>query len=332
MITAKNYSLLKHNTFGIDVKADFFIEYDTVEQLHAILSSDMVRNNRMLHIGAGSNLLFTGDFHGVVLHSAIRFCDVSESEGDEVIVRVGAGVVWDDFCGWMADRGLWGIENLSHIPGEVGASAVQNIGAYGVEACDAIHSVEALDVMTGEERIFTDYGYRHSIFKTDLKDRYIVTAVSYKLTKSPRPRLEYAGLNALFSENEELTPMKIRTAIIGVRRDKLPEPSEIGSAGSFFKNPVIDSQKFNELHALYPSMPHYVLPNGEFKIPAAWFIDQCGLKGVEHGRAGVYAKQPLVLVNLGGASPDDITGLARMVQNSVRERFGVDIYPEVNYI
>lgn len=329
-----NYSLLTHNTFGINVITDKFIEYSTVDELQDILGRDIVGNRPFLHIGKGSNLLFLSDFKGIVFHSAIKFIEYHEEDDDIVSARVGAGVVWDDFCEDVARHGLWGSENLSHIPGEVGAAAVQNIGAYGVEAADIITEVETIERATGNSRKFSctecKYGYRESIFKSDLKDRYIVTAVKFRLSKTATPRLNYAGLRDL-GGLENLTPMKIRETVTAIRKQKLPEPEEFGSAGSFFKNPVVGKEQFDGLKGQHPDMPYY--PAGEeYKIPAAWLIDQCGFKGKILGGAQIYPQQPLVIINLNNATAGEIASLAEETAEAVRQRFGIQIYPEVNYI
>lgn len=231
---------------------------------------------------------------------------------------------------------MWGIENLSGIPGEVGASAVQNIGAYGVEACNAIAEVEVLDRNDLTSRLIPaaecDYGYRHSRFKTEWADRYFITAVKYRLHTTPHPQLDYAGLSALKDKSEALTPLQIRQHITGIRSGKLPDPAVIGSAGSFFKNPVIDTAQYRQLLSEYPSMPHYSAPDNMVKIPAAWLIDQCGMKGFSVGNAQVYDKQPLVIVNNGHATASDITTLATKIQQKVAEKFNITIHPEVIYI
>lgn len=329
-----HYSLLSHNTLGINVSADTFVEYSTIGELKKFLTSDEAQSRRIFHIGGGSNLLFISDFKGVILHSAIKFIEYDEVDDTTVFARVGSGVVWDDFCDDVARRGLWGCENLSHIPGEVGASAVQNIGAYGVEAKDIIVEVETVEIASGESRIFSceecGYGYRESIFKAGLQGKYIVTAVKFRLSKQAAPRLNYTGLRDL-SGRKELTPMKIRETVTEIRKQKLPEPEEFGSAGSFFKNPVVEKNLFDSLIARYPDMPHY--PTGErYKIPAAWLIDQCGLKGKTLGGAQIYPLQPLVIINRYNATAEDIVALAEETASAVRERFGVLISPEVNYI
>lgn len=330
-----DYSLLAHNTFGIEARTRYFAEYQTVDELRQLVNADICRNNRVLHIGSGSNLLFVKDFDGVILHSAVRFMEYSDGSSDDVTARIGSGVVWDDFCADAARRGLWGVENLASIPGEAGSSAVQNVGAYGVEACDVIEAVEVFDRKDCTIRIIPaadcDYGYRHSRFKTDWKERYFVTAVRFRLSRTPRPRLGYAGLDVLTAETA-LTPERVRLFVSDIRRKKLPDPDETGSAGSFFKNPVIGKDRYLSLLAAHPSMPHYPVSDGMVKVPAAWLIEQCGLKGRRIGGAQVYGRQPLVIVNAGNATSADIVGLADMVRQEVYSRFGIDITPEVNYI
>lgn len=336
MKSYSNYSLLAHNTFGISAKANRFIEYDTVGELMDVLRSEAHRYSRILHIGSGSNLLFTSDFDGLVLYSQIKFIYYTDCGNGVFIARVGSGVVWDDFCADVAHRGLWGVENLSFIPGQVGASAVQNIGAYGVEVADVIERVEVIDRVDCSSLVIDardcDYGYRYSRFKTEWRERFIVTAVHFRLTSFPTPKLGYAGLNDLKNNSELLSPQIIRDKVTQIRKDKLPDPAEIGSAGSFFKNPVVDVAVYNALTADFDVVPHFALPDGKVKIPAAWLIERCGLKGKTVGGAQVYCKQPLVIVNTGGASADDVVRLADLVKNSVAERFGICIEPEVNYI
>lgn len=334
----KDYSLLIHNTFGMDVKAERYVEYDNEEELCALIPT---LQGKVLHIGGGSNLLFTGNFDGTILHSAIGGIEiVEEVEGeDELLVRVGAGVVWDDFVAWAVEQGLGGVENLSIIPGEVGASAVQNIGAYGVEAKDVIVMVEAIDMTNGKKRIFANeecaYAYRQSIFKRELKGQYAITYVTYRLQKTPVLKLEYGNLLAVLGgtlkEGECPSIKQVRQAIIDIRNAKLPDPKVQGNAGSFFMNPVVSREKFLSIQKDYPQMPFYEVEDG-VKIPAGWMIDQCGWKGKALGRAAVHDKQALVLVNLGGATSDEILTLCNTVCKDVKEKFGVDIRPEVNFI
>lgn len=326
-----NYSLLNHNTFGMDVEAKRFVEYDSEEELIGLLPS---LESKYLHIGGGSNLLFRGNFDGTILHSVIKGIEIQENCGEYVLVRVGAGVVWDDFVAWTVERGWGGIENLSLIPGEVGASAVQNIGAYGVEAKDVIVQVKAIHLKTGEKRSFvTDeccYAYRQSIFKNELKGQYAITYVTYKLKVRPTLKLSYGNMKALL-EKKNVTVSDVRQFIIDTRNAKLPDPKVQGNAGSFFMNPVVSRDKFQEIQKDYPQMPYYEVENG-VKIPAGWMIEQCGWKGKSLGKAGVHEKQALVLVNLGGASSEEIVTLYNAVCKDVKETFGIDIHPEVNFI
>ena len=310
--------------------------------------SNPIRNTAPLkHIGGGSNLLFTGDFPGTVLHSAIRHIEVISDSDDEVLVRVGAGVEFDKLCEWAAERSLWGPENLSHIPGEAGAAAVQNIGAYGVEAKDIIREVRAFDLVSRRFLTFSveecNYGYRDSFFKSpEGKDRYIITGIVFAFRRNGSPILEYGNLReTLLSRCPCPTPSDVREAIISIRRTKLPEVGEIGSAGSFFKNPVVSQEVFGNVVRVSgrdeASVPHYPVPGpgGEpwVKIPAAWLIDQCGWKGAVRGGAGVWPSQPLVIINASGeASPEEILALEECIRMSVSDRFGIVLSPEVEHI
>ena len=331
-----HYSLREHNTFGLEAKAKQFISYHTIDELVEVLAS--LRNNgeQILHIGGGSNLLFTRDFEGTILHSEIKFIEEVSRNDQHIFFRVGSGVVWDDFCAQMAQDNYYGTENLSYIPGEVGASAIQNIGAYGVEVASIIHEVETIAVATGQPRVFQvqqcEYGYRDSIFKNGLKGEYIVTAVVFRLSLIPVVHLDYGPLREFNSLGKSLTVQAIRDAVIDIRRSKLPEPKETGSAGSFFKNPVIPVEVYQAIAAAYTDVPHYVISEDEIKIPAAWLIEQCGWKGKRHGGAGVYEKQPLILVNLGHATANDIMELASLIQQRVFKKFHIQLEPEVNYI
>lgn len=332
----ENISLLSYNTFGIDAKADYFIEYNSVEELQTALQSEIVKSNRLLHIGGGSNLLFMKDFKGVILHSAINFIKKVSEDADTVMLEAGAVVNWDDFVAYTVENGWGGVENLSLIPGEVGASAVQNIGAYGVEVQDVIVEVNAVEIETGEPKTFSvedcQYGYRESIFKKELKGKYIITSVVFKLQKQPEFKLNYQHLEAEVLKNGDINLQNIRQTIIAVRESKLPDPKIFGNAGSFFMNPVISKAHFNELLAQYPQMPHYFVSETEEKVPAGWLIDQCGWKGKQIGNAGVHDKQALVLVNKGGATGAEIVYLAEQIQASVKSKFGIELRAEVNYI
>lgn len=332
-----NCSLLPYNTFGMDVKASRFVEYASVEELRGLWNAEREAVARALHIGGGSNLLFASDYEGLILHSAIKGYTVVKETEEEVEVRVGAGEVWDDFVAYTVANGWYGAENLSLIPGEVGASAVQNIGAYGVEAKDLIVSVDTFGLETGEERRFMReecrYAYRESVFKQELKGKYAVTFVTYRLKKHPVFHLEYGNIRAeLEKQGCQVDLENVRRIIIAIRQTKLPDPKVLGNAGSFFMNPVVPKMQFEALLAQYPDMPHYPVDEAHVKIPAGWMIDRCGWKGKRVGHAGVHEKQALVLVNCGGATGKEVMHLAEEIVASVRERFGVTIRPEVNYI
>lgn len=330
----ENYDLSNQNTFRMKVKAALYIEYDNVEELQSLDLKALPQP--VFHMGAGSNLLFTKDFPGTILHSNIKFIKYVDMGLDEVLLTVGSGVVFDDLIANVAGNGLWGMENLSLIPGEVGASAVQNIGAYGVEAKDVISGVVCLDTKDWTKTVFKvgecAYGYRDSRFKHE-RGRYIITSVLFRVTRKYSPKLDYGGVKAALEgrDLQALTPMDVRNAIIGIRNAKLPDPAQIGSAGSFFKNPVISREHFEKFAT--PETPHYDLPDGTVKVPAAWLIDQCGFRGKVLGGAQVYEKQPLVIVNASGsASPEDVLTLENQIIAAVQERYEITLHPEVDHI
>lgn len=331
-----HYSLLAHNTFGIDAKCRRFVEYASVEEAQKVVNSLSESDKPLMIIGGGSNLLLTQDYPGTVLHSAIKGMDVVDEDAEYVYLKCGSGEVFDDMVAYAVAHGYYGAENLSIIPGEVGASAVQNIGAYGVEAKDIIYKVETVEIATGEVKLFdnTDcqYSYRQSRFKHEWRDKYLVTHVTYRLSKTFNPDMEYGNIrNSLEAKGiMQPTALQLRDAIIEIRNAKLPNPKIQGNAGSFFMNPIVDRKKYEELIVLYPNMPHYTIDENHEKIPAGWMIDQCGWKGKSLGRAGVHDKQALVLVNRGGATGEDIIQLYKTIQKDVKAKFGIDIYPEVN--
>ena len=332
----ENYSLLKHNTFGMDVRAALFVEYDTVDELRAFLQTgDLNRYERYLHIGGGSNLLFAGNYEGVVMHSAMRTLEVVEDADDHLLVRVGSGYVWDDFVAYCVRQGWAGVENLSAIPGEVGASAVQNIGAYGVEVKDVIVSVEAM-ALDGTNRTFTNeechYGYRDSIFKRELRGKYIITHVVYRLKKAPTYRLDYGDLRTRVEASGEPTLQAVRDAVTAIRDSKLPDPKVLGNAGSFFTNPVVLRSQYEALKEQYPNIPSYPIDEEHVKVPAGWLIDSAGWKGRALGRAAVHDRQALVLVNLGGATGQEVMTLAERICEDIYNKYGIRITPEVNFI
>lgn len=332
-----NCPMVGKNTFGMDVKADRWIEYSSQEELCELLLHKERWSFPLLHIGAGSNLLFSGDFKGTVLHSGIKGIELVAEDENCVWVRVGAGVVWDDFVAYAVDHEWYGAENLSYIPGEVGASAVQNIGAYGAEAKDLIDTVETVEIATAKVKVFRNeecgYAYRESVFKKDLKGKFVVTHVTYKLSKHPVFNLEYGNIRTrLEKTGKEVSLRLVRDVIIEVRKEKLPDPAVQGNAGSFFMNPVIAKEQYQELLVKYPDMPHYVVDENRVKVPAGWLIERSGWKGKALGRAAVHDKQALVLVNLGGASGREVMDLAKAVVDTVRDLFGIELHPEVNFI
>ena len=336
-----DYNLLGHNTFGINAKCSRFLEYASTEEAQKVCC--LLREEKelpLLIIGAGSNLLLTGDFKGVVVHSAIKGYEVQAApDDDHVLLRVGSGEVWDDIVALCVEKGYQGAENLSLIPGEVGASAVQNIGAYGCEASHIIYKVEAVELSSGRKfEMMADecqYGYRQSRFKTEWKNRFLITHVTYKLAKKAGTlNTAYGNIRAELERRNiaEPTLEQLREVIIDIRKNKLPDPKEQGNAGSFFMNPVVGRAQFEKLLAQYPDMPHYFIDEAHEKIPAGWLIEQCGWKGRSLGPAGVHDRQALVLVNRGGATGNDIVTLCEQVRKDVRERFDIQIFPEVNII
>lgn len=333
----ENYSLQERHTFHLPVKTRYYIEYDTVNELCAFIKENsLFREYSCYHIGGGSNLLFLQDYRGIILHSAIRFIECVGEDEDTVLLRVGSGVVWDDFVKYCVENNWGGVENLSLIPGEVGASAVQNIGAYGVEVKDVIEKVETIDMQNGESRTFTNaecaYAYRDSIFKKELRGRYIVSAVQYRLQKNAGYHLDYGNLREAVERYTHPTLADVRKVVIEIRQSKLPDPDVIGNAGSFFKNPVVSIEHYKSLKERFPDMPHYPVDESNVKLPAGWLIDRAGWRGKVHGGAGVYEKQSLVLVNRGEATIGDITELAEKICHSIKEKYDIDLYPEVIYI
>ncbi|MBF1519225.1 MAG: UDP-N-acetylmuramate dehydrogenase [Prevotella pallens] len=332
MIDQKNYSLLRHNTFGIDAKCKRFIEYSSVEEAQQVAGMITGADQPLLILGGGSNLLLTGDYNGTVLHSGIRFLE----QTDECHVRCGSGFIWDDVVDYCVANNLYGAENLSIIPGEVGASAVQNIGAYGAEAKDLIECVEAVEIETGQICRFTNtecaYSYRQSKFKHAWKNRFLITAVTYKLSKTYNPKLDYGNIRVALAAKgiDNPTAMQLRETIIDIRNAKLPDPKVLGNAGSFFMNPVVSTHKYNQLAQQYVGMPHYTIDSEYEKIPAGWLIEQCGWKGKALGKAAVHNKQALVLVNCGGATGSEVVQLYKTIQHDVKQKFDIEIKPEVN--
>lgn len=333
MIDLKNYNLKTHNTFGIDAKCSRFLEYESVAEAQEVAKILHESSIPYIIIGGGSNLLLTKDYEGIVVHSA---CKGVERRGNSLIC--GSGEVWDDIVAKSIAMQLYGAENLSLIPGDVGASAVQNIGAYGSEVKDLIRKIKAVEISTGTVREFNhtecEYGYRQSRFKHEWKNRFLIISVEYELSEAFQPRLDYGNIRAELERRNitEPTAQQLRDTIIDIRNAKLPDPKVMGNAGSFFMNPIVSREKYEQLAEQYVGMPHYEIDADNVKIPAGWMIDQCGWKGKSLGRAGVHDKQALVLVNRGGATGAEIVALCEAIQKDVKAKFDIDIHPEVNII
>jgi UDP-N-acetylmuramate dehydrogenase len=340
----QNKPLKSLNTFGLEVSAKYFTEISSVTAFRELLADKIFKHNPHMILGGGSNILFTKNFDGLVVKNSISGIEIVSETETHVIVKAMAGTGWHQFVLWCIEKNYAGIENLSLIPGLVGAAPMQNIGAYGVEIKDVFHKLEALNINTGEEVTFhlgdCEFGYRESVFKNKYKNQFLITSLSLRLTKLNsaqavyRFKTDYGDVKATLAEMGayDLTVKAVSDAIIKIRSSKLPDPKVIGNAGSFFKNPVVPKQSFDNLVLQYPVMPSYLQPDGTVKIPAGWLIEQCGWKGKVVGQTGSHAKQALVLVNYGNASGDEIWKLAMDIQQSVRGKFGIEIQPEVNVI
>lgn len=333
----ENISLKPYNTFGIDNTARFFVIVESVDQLTEAIQWANLQKVNVLILGGGSNILLTQDQHALVIKIEIGGIEVVREDEDYVWVEVGAGIIWHEFVLTTIECNWAGIENLSLIPGTVGASPMQNIGAYGVEIKDVFYSLKALNIETLELEEFKAegcaFGYRESIFKHELKGKYVISSVIYRLGKKPDFHTDYGAIRETLEASGivELTIKAISDAVIQIRQSKLPDPKEIGNAGSFFKNPTISTRQYSKLKQEHPSIPGYPLPDG-VKVPAAWLIEQCGWKGRRFGNIGVHSKQPLVLVNYGQGKGIEIKDLAEKIQKSVWEKFNVSIQPEVNFL
>jgi UDP-N-acetylmuramate dehydrogenase len=336
VIVQENVSVGKYNTFGIDQKADYLAEIKSREELQELLLDNKFRPLPKLILGGGSNILFSKDYNGLVVINKILGVKKVEENQDFVWLKVGSGVVWQDLVEYCVTKNYGGIENLSLIPGTVGASPVQNIGAYGVEAKETIQK-EIVWIETGKVEILTNeqckFAYRDSIFKHELKNLVVIISVTFKLKKNPDSfNLEYGDIQKTLAEMQITTPSveSISKAVIHIRQSKLPDPTITPNAGSFFKNPEIDAQKFMELQKLYPNIKGFSLSNGKFKVPAGWLIESCGLKGFRNGNVGIHPKQALVIVNYGGGNGKEILDLAKKVQLEVEKKFGILLEMEVN--
>ncbi len=338
MLIEENFSLKPHNTFGLDVIANLKASIEQTEDLEELFKSDKYRTVKKMVLGGGSNVLFTRNFLGMVLKMEIQGVEVMEEGDDSILVSFGAGENWHQCVLWAVEKGYGGIENLSLIPGTIGAAPMQNIGAYGVELKEVFHSLEAYEIKTGKMvRFFNEdckFGYRYSVFKGAQRDKYIITKVNLRLSKKPSFNISYGAIKETLESMgvEELSLKSVSQAVINIRQSKLPDPAQIGNAGSFFKNPVVENGYFDSLRAAFEEIPGYRL-NEEFtKVPAAWLIDQCGWKGKRLGNVGVHDKQALVLVNHGGGKGKEIINLSMDIQKSVQGTFGIQLDTEVNII
>lgn len=336
----RDISLKPFNTFGIDVKAALFVEINSLDELQEVLGQKELVHMPKLILGGGSNILFTNDFSGIVLKMQIKGITVTQEEDEYVYVQAGAGENWHQLVMHCIRKGYGGLENLSLIPGTVGAAPMQNIGAYGVEIKDVFHVLKAVEISTGLSRSFTkeqcEFDYRYSIFKDKkkAKDQYIITHVTLRLHKHPSLNTSYGDIQKTLDEMGVKKPSikSVSEAVIKIRQSKLPDPSLLGNAGSFFKNPVVTKLMFEKLKKEYPFIPGYEQPNDLVKVPAGWLIEQCGWKGKVIGNIGVHKNQALVLVNYGNGKGEELRKLAFDIQSSVIEKFGVELMPEVNII
>lgn len=333
----KDISLKNYNTFGIDAKAKFFCEINSIAELKQALELKGYPN--LFVLGGGSNMLITKDLENLVLHINLKGIEVVSENKDEAIIKVSAGENWHNMVLWTLDRDYGGLENLSLIPGNTGTAPIQNIGAYGVELKDTFVCCEAMEIASRKLKTFTkeecQFGYRDSYFKNEGLGKYIITSVSFKLTKrNHNLNVDYGAIVSELQHNGITKPgiKDVSNAVIAIRKSKLPDPKELGNSGSFFKNPVVDRQQFDNFTKLNPTAPFYKVSENEFKIPAGWLIEQCGYKGKRFGDAGVHKNQALVLVNYGNASGADIIELAEKIIESVSQNFGITISPEVNII
>jgi len=334
---SENYSLIRHNTFGIDARAKFFFEFTELDDLMVFLNSnESLKEEKLIVTGEGSNILFLNDFDGLVIHPNIPGIQIVKEDRQNIWLEVGAGEVWDELVQYVVDFGLGGIENLSLIPGSVGAAPVQNIGAYGQEVGSVVEKVKGFDLNTKLTREFSaeqcEFGYRSSIFKNTLKNSFIITSVVFKLEKFPEFILNYGQVEEKAKEKGEVNLSTIRKAVIDIRQSKLPDVKELGNAGSFFKNPEVDSELAEQLKNQFENIPVYPATNGKTKLAAGWLIEKAGWKGVREGEVGVHEKQALVLVNYGNSTGQQIYDFSEKIKQSVFQKFGVELEREVNCV
>ncbi len=336
MLVRKNISLRGYNTFGVDYSADCIIRLRSEKEAKNLFRGILPFKKPVLILGSGSNILFIGNYHGTIIYPDFRSVRIERQEGDFVIVSAGAGIVWDNLVEWCVERDFGGLENLSLIPGLVGAAPVQNIGAYGAEVKDTIERVRTISTEDGSLHTFSNddcgFGYRNSIFKNTEKGRFLVTRVWFKLKTNPSFNLDYGSLREELNKTRSVNIKAVRQAVINIRNNKLPDPKTLGNAGSFFKNPVVSRRDSERIKSQHPEVPFYEDPSGGIKLAAGWMIEQCGWKGKRTGDAGIHEKQALVLVNYGTASGREIFDLSEKIRISVFEKFGVMLEREVEVI
>lgn len=333
----ENYCLKSLNTFKIKIQAKFFAEFFSKDELKCILNSNIYKNNNSLILGGGSNILFTKNYKGLILHNRIQGIKIIEQDSNFVYVKVGAGENWHDFVEWSVSKSLSGIENLALIPGTVGASPVQNIGAYGVEVKDCIKEVNTINIDKKKEEIYSnkecEFKYRNSIFKTTFKNKIVITSVIFKLSKNPLKKTEYGEIqHELKLRKLDPSPENIMKTVIKIRSKKLPDPKKIGNCGSFFKNPIINLAHLKNLKKDFPEIVNYQVSKNKFKIAAGWLIENAGLKGFKIGNTGTHHKQALVIVNHGNATGLEVKELAKKIQSKIFQKFKIKLQPEVNII
>ena len=333
----ENLSLQPFNTFGVEVRAKYFVQIQSIEQLKELIKSDIYKNEKHLVLGGGSNILFTQDFDGLVIKMSIKGIEKIKETDTHVLIKAGAGEIWHEVVMKCVDNNWGGVENLSLIPGTVGAAPMQNIGAYGIEIKNVVDNVECIDTTTGEVKYFNNdeccFGYRESVFKQELNEKYFISSVTLSLTiKNHLLNTSYGAIQEILSQRNinEATIGDVRDAVIHIRQSKLPDPHVIGNAGSFFKNPIITHEQYQSIKSRYPDIPGYSPANQDVKVPAGWLIEQCGWKGKTFHNIGIHKHQALVIVNYGGGKGNEIFQLAEKIKRSVNEKFGVKLMIEVN--
>lgn len=332
----ENFSLFGLNTFKVNVQAKYFSEFESEDQLKALLSITHTKKLPVLILGSGSNVLFTKNFEGFVLLNKLKGIEIINEDKDSIRLKCYSGELWDDIVNYTAKNNWGGIENLSLIPGTAGAAPIQNIGAYGVELSNVLVSLEAIEITTGKTKTFSNraclFGYRDSIFKNEFKNQYVITSIVLQLKKNPKVNIQYATLKNYFSGENNISISQVREKVIKERKSKLPDPEKLGNAGSFFKNPVLSKEKTEYLLEKFGEIPIFETKRNQFKVSAGWLIEKCGFKGIQRGDVGIYRDHALVLVNYGGESGPAIMDLANEIMATVKNKFEIELIPEVNIL